>query len=88
MTYYGGKELADSFRTVRKNTLITAEEMPEEHYNFKAAPEVRTVAAMLLPARPWRFWARSDRRGTLPVSAILHDLVADSRGNLYTAEGR
>ena len=47
MTHYGGKELADSFRTVRKNTLIIAEEIPEEHYDFKAAPEVRTVAAML-----------------------------------------
>ena len=47
MTYYGGKELADSFRTVRKNTLIIAEEIPEEHYDFKAAPVVRSVAEML-----------------------------------------
>ena len=47
MTYYGGKELADSFRTVRENTLTIAEEIPEEHYDFKAAPEVRSVAAML-----------------------------------------
>lgn len=47
MTYYGGKELADSFRTVRKNTLIIAEEIPEEHYDFKAVPEVRGVTEML-----------------------------------------
>ena len=47
MTYYGGKELADSFRTVRKNTLIIAEEIPEAQFDFRAAPEVRSVAEML-----------------------------------------
>src|SRR5437899_721051 len=26
MTYYGAKDLADSFRTVRKNTILVAEE--------------------------------------------------------------
>ena len=31
MNYYGAKDLADSLRTVRKNTLIIAEEIPEEH---------------------------------------------------------
>jgi hypothetical protein len=29
MTYYTAKDLADSFRTVRKNTIIVAEEIPE-----------------------------------------------------------
>jgi uncharacterized damage-inducible protein DinB len=47
MNYYGAKELADSTRTVRKNTLIIAEEIPEEHYGFRAAPETRTVAQIL-----------------------------------------
>ena len=47
MTYYGSKELADSFRTVRKNTIVIAEEIPEEHYSFRAAPETRTVAQTL-----------------------------------------
>ena len=32
MTYYGAKHLADSFRTVRKNTLAIAEEIPEDKY--------------------------------------------------------
>jgi uncharacterized damage-inducible protein DinB len=32
---------------VRKNTLIIAEEIPEEHYPFRAAPETRTVAQLL-----------------------------------------
>ena len=30
MTYYGAKELARSFRTVRDNTIKIAEEIPEE----------------------------------------------------------
>jgi uncharacterized damage-inducible protein DinB len=47
MTSYGGKELASAFRTVRKNTIQVAEDIPESSYNFAAAPEVRTVARML-----------------------------------------
>jgi uncharacterized damage-inducible protein DinB len=47
MNYYGPKELAASFRTVRKNTITIAEEIGEEHYTFRAAPETRTVAQIL-----------------------------------------
>ena len=47
MTYYGAKDLADSFRTVRKNTILVAEEIPEDRYSFRAAPETRTVAQVL-----------------------------------------
>jgi len=47
MTSYGGKELASAFRTVRKNTIQVAEDIPESKYGFVAAPEVRTVARML-----------------------------------------
>jgi uncharacterized damage-inducible protein DinB len=48
MIYYGSKELAQSFRTVRKNTIAVAEDIPEQHYGFRAAPETRTVAQMLV----------------------------------------
>ena len=48
MTYYGAKELAEAFRTVRKNTIIIAEEIPEQHYGFQATPETRTVAQTLV----------------------------------------
>lgn len=44
---YGGKELASAFRTVRKNTIQVAEDIPESSYTFSAAPEVETVAHML-----------------------------------------
>ncbi len=41
MNCYGGKELAESFRTVRKNTIVVAEEVPEEKYGFRAFAEGR-----------------------------------------------
>jgi uncharacterized damage-inducible protein DinB len=47
MNYYGGKQLAESFRTVRQNTIQTAQDIPEEHYGFAAADGCMTVAAML-----------------------------------------
>src|ERR1700687_2895468 len=48
MNYYGAKDLAAGFRTVRKNTLIIAEEIGEEHYGFRATPETRTIAQTLV----------------------------------------
>jgi uncharacterized damage-inducible protein DinB len=47
MTSYGGKELASAFRTVRKNTIQVAEDIPESKYGFVAAPDVRPVSRML-----------------------------------------
>jgi uncharacterized damage-inducible protein DinB len=48
MTYYGAKELAASFRTVRKNTITIAEEIAAEAYGFRATPETRTIAETLI----------------------------------------
>ena len=47
MTYYGGKELAAAFRTVRNNTIKIAEDIPENKYDFKPAPDCRSVKEML-----------------------------------------
>jgi uncharacterized damage-inducible protein DinB len=47
MTHYGGKELAAAFRTVRKNTIQVAEDIPDNKYDFKPAPDARTVAQTL-----------------------------------------
>ena len=47
MTYYGGKELAASFRTVRKNTLAIANDISEDKYSFRAAPDTRSVGELL-----------------------------------------
>jgi uncharacterized damage-inducible protein DinB len=47
MAQYGGKELAAAFRTVRGNTVRIAEEIPEDKYGFRAAPDTRSVAQLL-----------------------------------------
>jgi uncharacterized damage-inducible protein DinB len=48
MTYYGGKQLADAFRTVRKNTIQIANDIPEDKYDFKAAPDTNSIRDMLI----------------------------------------
>ena len=47
MTYYGAKELARSFRTVRANTIKIAEEISEDQYCFHPAEGCRSVAETL-----------------------------------------
>jgi uncharacterized damage-inducible protein DinB len=47
MVYYGAKELARSFRTVRANTIQIAEEIPEDQYGFRPAEGCRSVAETL-----------------------------------------
>jgi len=47
MTYYGGKELAASFRTVRNNTIKIAEDIPENKYDFRAGPDTRSIGQTL-----------------------------------------
>ena len=47
MTYYGGKELAASFRTVRNNTIKIAEDIPENKYAFRAGPDTRSIGQTL-----------------------------------------
>jgi hypothetical protein len=76
MTYYGSKELASAFRTVRKNTIQIAEEIPEEKYNFQPAPGTRTVARTLahiaaLPSfnRKWAILRRCRPTSISPSSA-------------------
>jgi uncharacterized damage-inducible protein DinB len=47
MSSYGGTELARAFRTVRKNTIQVAEDIPESQYGHVPAPECKSVARML-----------------------------------------
>jgi len=47
MVYYGAKEIAASFRTVRGNTILIAQDIPEDKYGFKPVPEYRSVGQML-----------------------------------------
>jgi len=47
MNCYSAKDLADSFRTVRKNTVVIAQDLPKEKYAFRAAPDTRSVGELL-----------------------------------------
>jgi len=69
MTYYGAKELARSFRTVRDNTITIAGEIPEEKYGFRPAEGCRSIAETLvhiavMPRVPHQIHA-VDHRSTL-----------------------
>jgi uncharacterized damage-inducible protein DinB len=61
---YGGKDLADAFRTVRKNTIQVAQDIPEEKYDHVAAPEVRSVREMFTHvAISPRIWEEVHKKG-------------------------
>ena len=57
MTYYGPQDLADSWRTVRKNTVQVAEDIPEEKYSFRAAPDAMSVGEILAHLAATPHWA-------------------------------
>ncbi len=48
MNLYGPKQLTDSFRTVRKNTILIAEDIPEKDYGYRPAPDNRSVTETLV----------------------------------------
>ena len=57
MNYYGSKDMADSWRTVRKNTIQVAEDIPEEKYAFRAAPDTMSVGEILAHLAATPHWA-------------------------------
>jgi uncharacterized damage-inducible protein DinB len=83
MNYYGSKELAASFRTVRNNTVKIAEDIPENQYEFRAAPDTRTVAQSLTHiALSTRFQQRLQTSkvsdlSTLNFPDLFKDMVAE-----------
>ena len=48
MILYGPKQLAESMRTVRKNTILIAEDISEKDYGYRPTPESRSVAETLV----------------------------------------
>jgi hypothetical protein len=48
MNLYGPKQLADSMRTVRKNTILMADDIPEKEYDYRPTMESRSVAEILV----------------------------------------
>lgn len=47
MMTYSGHDLARSFRTVRKNTLHIANDIPDDKWTFRAAPNTRSIGELL-----------------------------------------
>lgn len=47
MTYYSAADMAHAFRTVRKNTLQVAHDIPADQFHYRATPDTRTVAETL-----------------------------------------
>lgn len=45
--FYGPQQLADSIRTVRRNTVLIAEDIHEKDYVFRPTPESRSVSEIL-----------------------------------------
>jgi len=58
MLTYGAQQLASSFRTVRKNTIQVAQDIPEDKYAHVPAEGARTVGRMLTHVAivPMRLW--------------------------------
>src|SRR5882762_3343055 len=48
MNPYGPQQLANAIRIVRKNTILVAEDIPEESYGYRVTPDSRSVAETLL----------------------------------------
>src|SRR6266576_1057139 len=48
MNLYGPKQLADSIRIVRRNTVLIAEDIHEDDYLFRPTVESRSVAEILV----------------------------------------
>ena len=73
MSSYGGKDLASAFRTVRKNTIQVAEDIPESQYGHVAAAECKSVARMLAHiAVATRIWDEIDRKRRLTTLVGLN----------------
>lgn len=48
MSTYGPQQLAAAMRTVRNNTVLVAEDIPEASYGYRVTPDSRSVAETLL----------------------------------------
>jgi uncharacterized damage-inducible protein DinB len=54
--HYSAKQMADAWRTVRKNTIQIAEEIPADQYGFQATPDTMTVAQILAHVAAYTHW--------------------------------
>ncbi len=86
MNYYGVKDLVEGIRTVRRNTIRIAEDIPEDKYGFRPAPDCRNVAETLVHiTTAARFQHRIhalERRTTLAgidFAAVMSEFKAEEK---------
>jgi uncharacterized damage-inducible protein DinB len=72
MMPYSGRDLARSFRTVRKNTIQIAKDIPQDKWTFRATPDTRSIGELLAHiaalTRPTRGIHMVDRRIALSAA--------------------
>src|SRR4029079_15849860 len=88
---YGAREIAESFRTVRKNTIQIAEEIPADKYGFKAAEGVKSVGELLahIAVSPgWQIDVHRQRVSSIDLAYFARRArqVAAEEGTLKTKE--
>jgi uncharacterized damage-inducible protein DinB len=86
MTYYTGTDLANAFRTVRKNTLQVAHDLPADKFDFRATPDTRTVAETLAHVAANTRWVHR-AHGVDKVTSLSHEAFMKYFGdtNAYAA---
>jgi uncharacterized damage-inducible protein DinB len=83
---YDAKNLANSFRTVRKNTIQIAEEIPEDKYSFRPAEGSKTVGESLrhiAVSTNWPLRAHTER-----LSALTFEMFGEVMAQIGAAEAK
>jgi uncharacterized damage-inducible protein DinB len=81
---YDAKDLGRSFRTVRKNTIQIAEEIPEDKYGFRPAEGSYSVAETLrhiAVSTAWPIHVHGQR-----LTALTYDMFGKIRAEMAQAE--
>jgi uncharacterized damage-inducible protein DinB len=73
MNYYGGQNMANSWRTVRNNTIQIAEEIPADKYNFRASEDTMTVAELLSHMATNTLWGAKVNLREMKSSITMQD---------------
>jgi uncharacterized damage-inducible protein DinB len=85
MINYGPKDLAASFRTVRKNTIRIANDIPAEKYDFSPAKGARSVSEQLRHIaylNEWHFEFHRTRRISSMKELDMPTLRTSIRGRM------
>jgi uncharacterized damage-inducible protein DinB len=93
MTLYSAKQLADSIRTVRRNTVLISEDIREDDYVFRPTPESRSVSEILIHIL---FFSDFDRAlqekkyvtalGTFDLGKFLKESESEQKKHYSTSE--